>query len=135
MLYFILLLVGVVAVMYIGERAFTTLTKSSVDKSVTREVEFYKKENAILRKVLSQIAADDSGDPALDALRDTEVAKAENNAQVERNKVAQTKYSSMTECKQAGLSESTCLALRALEEGDVPFYILPENQSVQVTGG
>ena len=71
----------------------------------------------------------------LDALRDTEVAKEENNAQVERNKVAQTKYSSMAECKQAGLSESTCLALRALEEGDVPFYILPENQSVQVTGG
>ena len=67
MLYFILLLVGVVAAMYIGERAFTTLTKSSVDKSVTREVEFYKKENARLRKVLSQIAADDSGDPALDA--------------------------------------------------------------------
>ena len=54
---------------------------------------------------------------------------------VERNKVAQTKYSSMTECKQAGLSESTCLALRALEEGDVPFYTLPEDQSVQVTGG
>ena len=67
MLYFILLLVGIVAVMYVGERAFTALTKSSVDKKVSLEVEFYKKENARLRKVLSQIAADDSGDPALDA--------------------------------------------------------------------
>ena len=90
MFYFILLLVGIVAVMFVAERAFTTLVKSSVDKKVSHEVEFYKKENARLR---------------------------------------------MTECKQAGLSESTCLALRALEEGDVPFYILPEDQSVQVTGG
>lgn len=68
----------------------------------------------------------------LDALKDTEVAKEENNAQVERNKVAKTKFTSMTECKAAGLTESTCLALKALEQGDVPFYILPEGQSVQV---
>ena len=67
MFYFILLLVGIVAVMFVAERAFTTLVKSSVDKKVSHEVEFYKKENARLRKVLSQIAADDSGDPALDA--------------------------------------------------------------------
>ena len=67
MLYYILLLVGIVAVMFVAERAFTTLTKSSVDKKVSHEVEFYKKENARLRKVLSQIAANDSGDPALDA--------------------------------------------------------------------
>lgn len=68
----------------------------------------------------------------LDALKDTEVAKEENNAQIERNKVAKTKFTSMTECKAAGLTESTCLALKALEQGDVPFYILPDGQSVQV---
>ena len=68
----------------------------------------------------------------LNALKDTEVAKEENNAQIERNKVAKTKFTSMTECKAAGLTENTCLALKALEQGDVPFYILPEGQSVQV---
>lgn len=71
----------------------------------------------------------------LDALKDTEVAKEANNAQVERNKVSQTKYDSIKQCKDAGLSESTCVALRALEEEKVPFYILPDGQSVQVTGG
>lgn len=70
----------------------------------------------------------------LDALRDTEVAKEENNAQAERNKVSKTKYDSMKECKDAGLSEASCVALRAMDEGDIPFYILPEGQSVQVTG-
>ena len=33
------------------------------------------------------------------------------------------------------LVATVAMALRALEEGDVPFYILPEDQSVQVTGG
>ena len=70
----------------------------------------------------------------LDALRDTEVAKEENNAQAERNKVSKTKYASMKECKDAGLSEASCVALRAMDEGDIPFYILPDGQSVQVTG-
>ena len=67
MLYSILLLAGIISVMFIVERAFTTLVKFSVGKKVRREVEFYRKENARLRKVLSQIAANDSGDPALDA--------------------------------------------------------------------
>ena len=70
----------------------------------------------------------------LEALKDTEVAKENNNAQVERNKVAKTKFQSMTECKNEGLSEETCFALKVLEEGDVPFYILPDGQSVQVAG-
>lgn len=71
----------------------------------------------------------------LDALKDTEVAKEENNAQVERNRVAQTKYTSMAECKDAGLTEATCVQLRVLEEGNVPFYILPADQSIEVNGG
>lgn len=71
----------------------------------------------------------------LDALKDTEVAKESNNAQKERNAVAKTKYDSIKECKEAGISETSCLALRALEEDKVPFYILPDGQSIQVTGG
>lgn len=70
----------------------------------------------------------------LDALKDTEVAKEENNAQVERNKVAKTKYSSMSECKAEGLSENTCLTIKLGEEGSIPIYIIPEGQSVQVQG-
>lgn len=70
----------------------------------------------------------------LTKMRDTEAAKEANNAQIERNKVAQTKYTSISECKNEGISESTCLALKALEENQVPFYILPEGQSIQVSG-
>lgn len=70
----------------------------------------------------------------LDALKDTEVAKEENNAQVERNKVAKTKYSSMSECKAEGLSEETCLTIKLGEEGNIPIYIVPEGQSIQIQG-
>lgn len=70
----------------------------------------------------------------LDALKGTEVAKEENNAQIERNKVSQTKYQSMTECKAEGLTEETCITLKVVEEGSIPIYIIPEGQSVQIQG-
>lgn len=68
----------------------------------------------------------------LEALKDTEAAKEQNNAQIERNKVSQTKYASMTECMDSGLSEKTCLTLKVVEEGDIPIYIIPEGQDVLV---
>lgn len=71
----------------------------------------------------------------LDALKGTEVAKEENNAQLERNKVARTKYQSMTECKAEGLTEETCVTLKIVEEGDIPFYILPDSDTSVIVQG
>jgi len=57
----------------------------------------------------------------LDALKKTEVAKAENEAQKQKNEVARTKFQSMQDCKAAGLSENTCLLIKLAEDGSIPF--------------
>ena len=41
----------------------------------------------------------------------------------------------MKECKDSGLSEETCVTLKVIEEGDIPFYILPDGSDVMVNSG
>jgi hypothetical protein len=59
----------------------------------------------------------------LQALKANEVAKAENDAQKQRNEVARTKYQSLADCRASGLTENACVLLKLAEDGKIS--ILP----------
>lgn len=66
------------------------------------------------------------------ALASKEQAKIENDAQKERNAVARTKYDSLKDCRNSGLSEGACLTIYLAESGDIPFYPLPQGGNLNV---
>jgi len=69
------------------------------------------------------------------ALAQKEQAKIENDAQKERNAVARTKYDSLRDCRQAGLSEAACVTIYLAESGDIPFYPIPSGGNLNVSPG
>lgn len=62
-----------------------------------------------------------------------EQARLENEAQEERNAIARTKYDSLKDCRQSGLSEAACVTIFLAESGDIPFYTVPQGGSINVT--
>lgn len=67
------------------------------------------------------------------ALAQKEQAKIENEAQKERNAVARTKYDSLKDCRQSGLSESACITVYLAEQGDIPFYPVPQGGNLNIS--
>ena len=65
------------------------------------------------------------------ALEASEKAKAENDAQKQKNATARTKYQSMADCKKE-LSERSCIILKLSEDGNVPFYIIPDGSGLNL---
>lgn len=79
-----------------------------------------------------QISKPNISEELRDGLQASETARLENQAQTERNEVARTKYESMTDCLNAGLSESACVTIFLAENGDIPFYTVPQGGSLNV---
>lgn len=67
------------------------------------------------------------------ALSRVETARLEQQEQLERNEVNETRYASMTDCLNAGLSESACITMHLAERGDIPFYTIPQGGNVNVS--
>lgn len=67
------------------------------------------------------------------ALAGKEQARLDNEAQKERNAVARTKYDSLKDCRQSGLSENACITVYLAESGQVPFYPIPQGGNLTVT--
>lgn len=61
-----------------------------------------------------------------------EEAKLQNDAQKERNTVARTKYDSMKDCRESGLSESACITIYLADQGNIPFYPVPQGGDINV---
>lgn len=78
------------------------------------------------------ISTPDPDDGLIQKLKETEEANEAKKTQDAKNAVAQSKFDSMVDCKESGLSESTCVSLRVIEDGTIPIYIIPDGQSVQV---
>lgn len=66
-----------------------------------------------------------------DGLAAKEEAKLQNEAQEELNKTLRTKYDSFKDCRKV-LSESACVTLNLAEQGDIPFYPVPDGGSINV---
>lgn len=62
-----------------------------------------------------------------------EEARLQNEAQKERNTIAATKYDSLAACRESGLSESACITIFLAENGDIPFYPLPQGGNLNVS--
>ena len=67
-----------------------------------------------------------------DGLAAKEEAKLQDDAQKQKNAVARTKYDSMKDCRESGLSENACLTIYLADQGKVPFYPLPQGSDVVV---
>lgn len=80
-----------------------------------------------------QISKPKPSEELTNALAAKEQARIDNEAQVERNKVAKTKYDSQRECRSAGLSEEACLIIYLAETGKVPFYPLPAGGNINIS--
>lgn len=60
-----------------------------------------------------------------------EKARLDNDAQEERNAIARTKYDSMKDCQKI-MSEQSCLTIYLSEQGDIPFYPVPQGGAINV---
>jgi hypothetical protein len=66
------------------------------------------------------------------SLSAVEEARLDNNAQKERNTTAKTKYQSLQDCRNEGISEDACIVVYLAESGKVPFYPLPAGGNLNV---
>lgn len=80
-----------------------------------------------------QISKPVPGDGLLAGLAAKQEAKLQNEAQKEKNVLQASKYDSLTTCREGGLSETTCLTIYLAEQGDIPFYPLPQGGDLIVT--
>lgn len=62
-----------------------------------------------------------------------EEAKLQNDAQKEKNVIAATKYQSLKDCRESGLTETACITVYLAETGKIPFYPIPQNGSIIVS--
>lgn len=62
-----------------------------------------------------------------------EKARLDNEAQKERNTIARTKYDSLKDCRQSGLSETACVTVYLAEQGDIPFYPVPQGGNLNIS--
>jgi len=72
------------------------------------------------------------GQGLIDGLAAKEEARLQNEAQEQRNAVNRTKYDSFKDCRQAGISEDTCLVLKLAEDGDIDFLPVPSGTGVNL---
>lgn len=79
------------------------------------------------------IAKPQVSDALKTSLAAKEKARLENEAQQERNTVARTKYDSMKDCRESGLSESACITIYLADEGNIPFYPVPQGGNLNVS--
>lgn len=67
----------------------------------------------------------------VDALEAAEKAKAENDAQKQKNETARTQFDQYRDCKKV-LSEQGCITLQLAKEGNIPFYLIPQGTGVNL---
>lgn len=79
------------------------------------------------------ISKPDVGEKLKGGLAAKEEARLQNDAQKERNAIARTKYDSLKDCREAGLSEGACLTIFLAESGDIPFYPIPQGGNLNVS--
>lgn len=82
-----------------------------------------------------QISKPTVGEGLKEGLSAKEEARLQNDAQKERNAIARTKYDSMRDCRQSGLSEQACLTIYLAESGKIPFYPIPQGGAINVQPG
>lgn len=62
-----------------------------------------------------------------------EEAKLQDEAQKQQNVVAATKYDSMRDCRNSGLSENACITIYLADQGKIPFYPVPQGGDLNVS--
>lgn len=80
-----------------------------------------------------QISKPQPSEKLTDALALAEEAKLADKAQREKNAVARTKYDSLRDCRNAGLSEQACVTIYLADSGKIPFYPVTTGGAINVT--
>lgn len=70
----------------------------------------------------------------LKSLEDIEAAKAQKKVQDQKNEVSKSKYVAFEECKKV-MDVQSCIILQLAEQGNIPFYPIPEGGSLNVNPG
>lgn len=103
-----------------------------VKENLPGEIEATLGEEFITVNAVS-ISKPDIGSSLKESLAAKEKARIDNEAQKERNTIAATKYDSLKDCRQTGLSEQACVTVYLAEQGDIPFYPVPNGGNLNIT--
>lgn len=110
------------------QAGFEESVKSSLPEEVTKALgEDFISISAV------QISKPTVGDGLKSGLAAKEEARLQNEAQKEKNVIARTKYDSLKDCRNAGLSEATCVMVYLAESGSIPFYPIPSGGDLNVS--
>lgn len=106
------------------ERELNRVLQNKVNASVGGE--WIKINGVVLSKPLAS-------DTLVAGLEASEKQKLDNAAIEQKNTGLLTKYDSLRECRKAGISEQGCLTVYLSENGDIPFYPVPQGGNINVS--